>query len=104
MEDEHRQPSYAYCWCIPADIGGFDEGVGALRFVGITNAIGNVTLHRYVIVTSNHTRSDCYCEHLRNLGYDPSGGSRETICWIGYVLVSDHRQRVSTDVVSCASC
>ena len=82
MEDEPGYSGYACCLCIPADFWGFNEGVGALRFVGISYAIANVALHSHGIVTYNQTWSDCDCESLRSLRYDSSRRSKVTICWI----------------------
>ena len=66
---ERGQSSHCCCRCIAADIGGFYEGVSALSFFGISDAITNVTLHNYAIVVCNHTRSDSDSELLSNLGY-----------------------------------
>ena len=104
MGGKPRQSSYAYCMCIPADIRRFNEGVSSLSFVGVSDAITNVTLHSYAIVARNYTRSDRDCERLRCIGHGSTVGRRKAICRIVFVLVSDHRHRVSTNIVSCASC
>ena len=103
MRDESGQSSCACYCCISTNLRGFDEGIGALSFVGISNSIANVALHSNAIVTCNDTRSDSDCERLRCIGYGSAVGRKKTICWIILVLVSDHRHRVSAHIVDCAS-
>ena len=100
MGGKPRQSNYAYCLCIPADIRRFNEGVSSLSFVGVSDAITNVTLHSYAIVARNYTRSDRDCERLRCIGYGSTVGRGKAICRIVFVLVSDHRHRVSANIVS----